>query len=260
MHSSTSSWRPSSTSSRRCSSSPAGMRRSASEANPTQAQLLRERGDLEQGRGRFCVQLPKVRPIVRSNKDEPNLSRIGMSLEQQPSTSGLVVLEADHGLKKKTPVAQFNKEEERQAERDECEIHVSYAIKPGDRIREVHAEDLTKTLKTLGTCHAEQPEEPGMDKKTMSASAMFAELNTATSETSPRVVNLAISRNLENVLRPCSVQRDSRPSSRAETPRQTESPTKPRRRAASICSISRTRPPRTPPLSIGRQSLAPHDR
>jgi len=181
---------------------------------------MRERGDLESGRGRFCVQIPKVRPIVRFKNDEPAFARIGMNVAKDHSKSGLVVLKADHGLQKKTPIAQLNKEEERQAARDESEVHASFAIRPGDRIREVHAEALDKSLKNFGQCHAEQEDEPGMDKKTMSASAMLAELNAATSETSPRVVNLSVSRNLENVLRPCSAPNSRRPLSGRPTSRE----------------------------------------
>jgi len=225
---------------------------------------MRERGDLEQGRGRFCVQLPKTRPIVRSRRDAPSFARIGMNVTKGNGNSGLVVLEADHGLQKKTPVAQLNREEERQAARDECEVHVSYAIRPGDRIREVHAEALDKTLKTLGQCHAEQDDEQGMDKKTMSASAMLAELNIATSETSPRVINLSVSRNLENVLvAPCIAPNGSRPPSRPSTlDCVTLSPPSKRRRSASLSSLSTvTSKSATPPRSSLKQQASPlrHD-
>jgi hypothetical protein len=194
-----------------------------------------------------------------------------MSLAKDDCASGLIVLEADHGLVKKTPVAQFNKEEQRQAMRDETEVHASYSIRPGDRICEVHAEALDKTLKTLGHCRAEQQEE---DSKTMSASAMLYELNAATSETSPRVINLAISRNLDNVLQPCSSPHGSRPSSRASVGDSAAASRLGKcRRSSSVSSISiasrrssssssistASSVPDTPPRFNAKQKVKRHD-
>lgn len=176
---------------RRCTSAP-GMAH-------TQAQLLRGRGDLGQARGRFDAQLPKTRAIVRLPASKPGISRIGMDVVTSKERPGLIVADIDKSPFGKTPVAVHNCREQRQAVRSEEEKHASLTIQPGDRIRNIRAEAPDKSLKDLSAALG-QEEFDG--KKTMSNTAMLAELAAATSETSPRCVNLQVSRNLEDVLRP----------------------------------------------------------
>merc|ERR1712061_445264 len=63
----------------------------------------------------------------------------------------------------------------------------------GDRIRQIRAQD--------DDTEVEQKDESLDSGKTMSASAMFAELHAATKFESPRVVNLSVSRDLTGVMK-----------------------------------------------------------
>lgn len=176
-------------------SAPGFMRRSSSEGR-TQANLLRDRRDLEQGRERFEVQLPKSSPIVIPKGRKPVVTRIGMELALGQQGSGLYVADVDRDPRHRTSVAQLNAREERHAKHCEEEQRACFAIKPGDRIRAISAEPHNKQITGL------EPNHEGALKKTMSKSGMLAELAAATSFTSPRVVNLSVSRNLCGVMKP----------------------------------------------------------
>mmetsp|Transcript_63672 Transcript_63672/g.120546 ORF Transcript_63672/g.120546 Transcript_63672/m.120546 type:complete len:287 (+) Transcript_63672:56-916(+) len=260
---STSSWRP--------ASAGGSMRRCASAPGMTQADLLRGRGELGQARGRFDAQLPKVRPIVRHPTSKPSISRIGMDVVSGKEQSGLIVADIDKSTFGKTPVAKYNFSEQRQAVRSQEEEHASFAIQPGDRIRAIRAEDPDKSLSDL-SCILEGKE--SFDgKKSMSQTAMLAELRQATSETSPRCVNLQVSRNLEDVLRPLinsgdldSSQKFAAPETNLTKPtKATSSSTSSHGRAASpsVFNMSDdelfsmpTRPSRLAPRASSRQSSA----
>jgi len=141
---------------------------------PSQAKLLNGRGDLRGKRGSFDVKLE--RPSPGALMTECPFGRIGMDLRRCEVPERLLVAGVDTNPSRKTPVARWNTQEERQAIRTDAESHQSLALLPGDRLRAIN----------------------GVNGKT----AMLAELVEAMSSTSPRDVNLAISRNIPDVMAP----------------------------------------------------------
>lgn len=139
---------------------------------PSQAVLLRDRGDLCGKRASFKVELNEPTPLALQ-MDNP-LSRIGLDLRHAPAAQRLVVAEVDKNPRRKTPVGRYNLAEERRSNRDKDEKHANFALLPGDRLRSVN---------DVG-----------------GGTAMLAELEGAVSVTTPKKVNLAISRNLTDVL------------------------------------------------------------
>jgi hypothetical protein len=173
-----------------------------------------------------------------------------MHVAQKTLKSGLFVLDVDKDLQNKTPVAQLNAEEKRQAERDENETHASFAIRPGDRIREICAEAPDQTLKNLAQSHTEQGFVSG---GTMSATAMLTELTTATSETSPRVVNLSVSHNISDLLKPAETSIVSLDSSVPFPPGSTQSNLTSKRAS----NKSKPRPTTAPPQGSFSNASSP---
>lgn len=139
----------------------------------SQADLLRGRGDLRGTSARFRVNLHAPSHAVISA--EP-LARMGMEVKRDPSNSRLVIEDVDNHPRQRTPVAQWNIAERRQADRGEGERHQNLAIKPGDRIKEVN--DLN------------------------SATLMLGALEEAADGTEPQNVSLQVSRDISNVLAP----------------------------------------------------------
>merc|ERR1712232_263748 len=138
--------------------------------------------------------------------DRPSAARIGMDLARADDKRLLVT---DIGVhpRLKTPVAQLNSYENRQASRAEGEQHVSRAICAGDRIRAVHPERVNgfRGAATLEKAETEMGREFVMDGdafKTMSASGMLRQLSQATSFTEPQEVKLSLSRDIANVMKP----------------------------------------------------------
>ncbi|CAE7679620.1 PTAC2 [Symbiodinium pilosum] len=140
---------------------------------PSQAGLMRMRGDLRGTSARFRVQLDKPSPATIYA--DP-ISRIGMEVKRHDSKTRLVVHDVDENPRQRTPVAQWNTAEDRQADRGDEEQHASLAIKPGDRIKAVN--DLN------------------------SATLMISELQEAAKPDEPKPVNLEVSRDISNVLAP----------------------------------------------------------
>lgn len=119
----------------------------------------------------------------------------------------LRVTDIDAHPRLKTPVAQLNSHEKRQASRGEVEHHVSRAILPGDRIRAVHSERSNgfRGAATLEKAELDMGREFVMDGDaciTMSASKMLRELSAATSFTDPKEVKLSLSRDIATVMKP----------------------------------------------------------
>eukprot|EP00929_Paragymnodinium_shiwhaense_P030185 TRINITY_DN17144_c0_g1_i1.p1 TRINITY_DN17144_c0_g1~~TRINITY_DN17144_c0_g1_i1.p1 ORF type:complete len:384 (-),score=73.77 TRINITY_DN17144_c0_g1_i1:542-1693(-) len=227
------------------------MRRSASEGPqvmPTQANLLRGRGELRQSRVRFDAKLPKVSPIVLPRGEKAAITRIGMEVVRETDKSGLFVSDIDRDPARRTAVSQFNLVEERQAHRSAEEEHVSHALLPGDRIRGIKAHADDRPLHHSRGGGDDDEDEEG-SKKTMSQTAMLAALESATSFTSPRAVNLSVSRNIADVMAPSALY-EARVPSAGETPQKQAS------KSASVASGSpeaRKLPPK-PPMSPGMQS------
>merc|ERR1712232_621008 len=99
--------------------------------------------------------------------------------------------------------AQMNHREARQADRGQHEQHVSYAIKPGDRIRALRARSPGEDSSSHEGAGAFLTADGGACK-TMSASVMLSELTAATSFTDPQEVRLCVSRNLADVMKPAA--------------------------------------------------------
>jgi len=168
--------------------------RSRATSCPSQAKLLHGRGDLRGKRGSFDVKLE--RPSPGALQTECPFGRIGMKLrraevperlpvaedgEETPDTlQRLLVAGVDTNPRRKTPIARWNTQEERQAIRTDEESHRSLALLPGDRLRAIN----------------------GVNGET----AMLAELVKAMNSTCPREVNLAISRNISDVMAPSPKQ------------------------------------------------------
>jgi hypothetical protein len=117
----------------------------------------------------------------------------------------LEVVDIDVHPRLRTPVAQLNSHENRQAHRGEEEEHISRAILPGDRIRAVKLDRVdgfrgAATLEKAGVGREVVVE--GDSCGTMSASKMLTELSNATSFTDPQEINLSLSRDVTNVLKP----------------------------------------------------------
>eukprot|EP00435_Cladocopium_sp_Y103_P070491 s203_g35.t1 len=142
---------------------------------PSQANLMHQRGDLRGTSARFKVQLDKPSPATIHA--DP-LARLGLEVKRDSSRSRLVIEDIDMHPRQRTPVAQWNTAEERQADRGAEEKHCSLAVKPGDRIKAVN--DLN------------------------SATLMLSELQEAAKPEEPKKVSLEVSRDISNVLSPSS--------------------------------------------------------
>lgn len=228
---------------------------------PTQAVLLRGRGDLKKSSAHFEARLSKVSPISYARCDRPSAARIGMDYTPLDGKR-LKVTDIDVHPRLKTPVAQLNSHENRQASRAEGEQHISRAICAGDRIRAVRSERVIgfRGAATLEKAETEMGREFVMEGdacKTMSASSMLHELSEATSFTEPQEVKLSLSRDIANVMKPSEQlgtaslpQRPLRPIALPTTEKHRTPPRLPRGespRPLSRCS--------TPPVSVaGRRS------
>lgn len=158
-----------------CSPAPLRRRRSDASHCQTQAKLLAGRGDLHNARLSFQAQLPKPLPIDLPRRGRSVISRrVGMDVDFAEDSSRMHVAWTDNNPRQSTPVAKWNAQEDKLANRGEFEHHASKAIQPGDRIRSVNGR---------------------------SASHMFAELEKASG-----TINLELSRNMADVLKPTSPQ------------------------------------------------------
>jgi hypothetical protein len=182
---------------------------------PSQAKLLHGRGDLRGKRGSFEVKLE--RPSPGALQTECPFGRIGMDLRRSEVPERLLVAGVDTNPCRKTPVARWNTAEARQAVRTDQESHRSLALLPGDRLRAIN----------------------GVNGET----AMLAELVEAMSSTCPREMNLAISRNIADVMAPSPKQRATDGSL---TPPKMPRPSKLSDSTTTLPAIHGS-PPRTPP-------------
>jgi len=189
--------------------------RTRAASSPSQANLLHGRGDLRGKRGSFEVKLE--RPSPGALQTECPFGRIGMDLRRSEMTERLLVAGVDTNPGRKTPVARWNTAEERQAVRTDQESHISLALLPGDRLCAIN----------------------GVNGET----AMLAELAEAMSSTCPREMNLAISRNIADVMAPSPQQRASGGS---QTPPKLPRLTKQSDSMTTLPAIHGS-PPRTPP-------------
>mmetsp|Transcript_8767 Transcript_8767/g.15794 ORF Transcript_8767/g.15794 Transcript_8767/m.15794 type:complete len:315 (-) Transcript_8767:69-1013(-) len=164
----------------------------------TQAALLKGRGELGNARVRFDTKLAKPSPGVGPRGEKAAITRIGMDVVRgDQQCKGLMVAGVDDDPRMRTPVAQLNKAEERSANRlEEKNLHYMHDIQPGDRIRGVSAE-ATQELNLEETI-SEMPK----FERTMSATAMLAQLQEATSFTQPKGVKISVSRDLRDVMQP----------------------------------------------------------
>lgn len=172
------------------------------------------RGDLRGQRAAFKVKLDKPNPLAL--QAENPLERLGLNLRRDAASSRLLVADVDKHPRKKTPVAHWNCEEERRANRSEEERHASFALLPGDRLRAIN--DIN------------------------GGTAMLTELVECMSFTSPKAVDLAISRNISDVLM-LPPQRST--SGDAPAPIRP-----PRLRQQADCTKLPATPPRTPPINV----------
>lgn len=143
---------------------------------PTQASLLRIRGNLRDTRTSFNARLSKPSPVRHSvvrPGDTGLMKRSGMDLHRIEVKPRLLVADVDIHPRNRTPVAQWNASEERQAHRGDYE-YASLAIQPGDRISAVN------------------------DFAT--ATGMLSEIEDAMSMTHPKTVNLTVSRDISDVM------------------------------------------------------------
>eukprot|EP00747_Dinoflagellata_sp_TGD_P164577 gnl/TRDRNA2_/TRDRNA2_184690_c0_seq1.p1 gnl/TRDRNA2_/TRDRNA2_184690_c0~~gnl/TRDRNA2_/TRDRNA2_184690_c0_seq1.p1 ORF type:complete len:293 (+),score=38.31 gnl/TRDRNA2_/TRDRNA2_184690_c0_seq1:94-972(+) len=192
----------------------AAIRPSSCPAQMPQASLLHGRGDLLGTRARFEVNLEKPSPTVQCKRKGHCIDRVGMDLKRDTSKQRLVVKHVDDHPRRRTPAAQWNLAEERQATRGDSEWHQNLAIKKGDRISAVN--------------------------KISTDAAMFQELEQAMSHTSPKAVNLELSRDITEVLKPSTAPTTTRPS----LPKIQSPPTRDTKLS--------TRPPR--PVDVPRRS------
>eukprot|EP00929_Paragymnodinium_shiwhaense_P074406 TRINITY_DN38075_c0_g1_i1.p1 TRINITY_DN38075_c0_g1~~TRINITY_DN38075_c0_g1_i1.p1 ORF type:complete len:356 (+),score=34.87 TRINITY_DN38075_c0_g1_i1:74-1141(+) len=186
------------------------------ETPPSQAQLLRGRGDLCKGSFYFDAKLPKAGPCARPLRDAPTETRLGFdvrciendplatrstdtpspcirrpaSVPRAPSAgplwegatgAALVVSEVDTRVQRCTPVADWNYTEDRHADRLKLlgERRSSRSIHPGDRICAVN-----------GKAGDEQ--------------AMLAELQAASDLMSPKALELRVERPVDDILLPAA--------------------------------------------------------
>jgi len=166
------------------------------ESSPSQADLMAGRGELQMSRATFEAQLPRPPPVdlpsIRGSKSVAR-RRVGMDVECALDDSRLRVASVDNNPRHSTPVAKWNAKETKQAHRGEFERHASNAILPGDRIRSVN--------------------------NSGSAANMLQELESATG-----TINLELSRNLKDVLKPSL---PPAPDSRLSTPANHSPPSTP---------------------------------
>jgi hypothetical protein len=141
----------------------------------TQARLMKRRGDLSKTAFCFNASLPPPGPGAREKG-------LGMDVIVADSVAGhrrasLVVNDVDADPSQSTPVAEWNHQEKRRANRGAGEEHASFAIKPGDKICAVngtHGDDM----------------------------AMAELLASAADLDSPKAVNLTLARCRSDVLGP----------------------------------------------------------
>lgn len=148
---------------------------SRSSSLTSQARLLQCRGDLCGQRAVFNVKLPEPTPLALLAENP--LDRLGMDLCCGKVRARLVVAGVDKECRKRTPVARWNLQEERNADRSEDEQHASFALLPGDRLRAVNG-------------------------KSGSETAMLAEVLGAMDCCSPKEMDLSVSRNISDVMSP----------------------------------------------------------
>jgi hypothetical protein len=153
---------------------------SRSSSCSSQAQLLRRRGDLRGRRTAFNVKLAKADHLAL--QAENPLDRIGLDLRRGRMPARLLVADVDKNPRKRTPVAKWNTEQERAADRSEEEQHASFALLPGDRLRAIN--------------------------EVNGETAMLAELMDCVNFTSPKAVDLAISRDISDVMHLAPNHRD----------------------------------------------------
>lgn len=142
---------------------------------PTQADLLRGRGNIQTTRTTFEVPLQKPIGAARII-DTSGQNRLGIDVRRGEVAQRLVVADVDRNPRHRSAVARWNKNEERLARRGELERHRSHAVRPGDRIKAVN------------------------DRA--GETAMLKELLGSASITKPKELNLAISRDVTDVLKP----------------------------------------------------------
>jgi len=99
-----------------------------------------------------------------------------MEINRNALPNRLLLSEVDKNPRKRTPVAYWNETEECRAHRGEEEQHASFALLPGDRLKSVN----------------------DVNGKT----AMLAQLLESADYNSPKAVDLAVSRNLSDILAP----------------------------------------------------------
>lgn len=156
----------------------------------SQIDLLRARGDLQPKSTHFQVDLGKPSPIARELHEGDEVSRSGMAVAKHGSASRLVVTDVDRNPRNRSPLAQWNTEETRCADRGEGEVHASHAIQPGDRVKAVvdfHDDDAAKARCPFTT---------------MSQTMMVSELEEAMKPESPRRLSLMVSRDIGDVMAP----------------------------------------------------------
>jgi len=141
---------------------------------PSQAKLLRSRGELHGKRAAFKVNLSKPCPLAL--QFENAFDRIGLDLRRGEVPGRLLVADVDKNPRRKTPVARWNTEEERNSKRGDGERQASFALLPGDRLRAIN--DVN------------------------GETAMLTELVVSMSPSTPRAVDLCISRNIADVMEP----------------------------------------------------------
>merc|ERR1712232_304171 len=151
--------------------------------------------------------------------------------------------------------AQMNHREARQADRGQHEQHVSYAIKPGDRIRALRARSPGEDSSSHEGAGAFLTADGGACK-TMSASVMLSELTAATSFTDPQEVRLCVSRNLADVMKPAA---DSgyATTDASSSPLPPRSPTTLQTSGAAPTDASSSPLPPRPPTTPQRSGTAP---
>eukprot|EP00928_Gymnodinium_smaydae_P043565 TRINITY_DN29155_c0_g1_i1.p1 TRINITY_DN29155_c0_g1~~TRINITY_DN29155_c0_g1_i1.p1 ORF type:complete len:372 (-),score=86.59 TRINITY_DN29155_c0_g1_i1:246-1361(-) len=275
---------PSSSPARLREASPAKLRASSAARAPSgspcsQAALLRQRGELGPSRASFQVRIPRPSPTARPIVDCDPASRIGLALRRSSDVESsrglagcrrrsssaslpapaelsannaaarLVVAEVDGNARRRTPVAQWNREEEKQAvrtalERDlSPERHAALIIKAGDRVSAV--DDLC------------------------GATAMLGAIQDAMDDTNPKTVKLTVSRNLEDVLAPAALSPPSSPENLSTSSEPLKRPLRPPLPTAAVSAPQRScgAPPlpsaaaaqrfgRTPSASPARRAVA----
>lgn len=136
----------------------------------------------------FHIRLAKPSPLARPVRERAPVTRVGADIRRTAARDRLVIGQLAKDPLRSTPVGEWNEWERRQEDRGQGERHCCLALQPGDRIKGVN---------DFG-----------------SQTAMLSEMQNAMSETTPRELSLAISRNIADVLQPSQTPTASRPNSR----------------------------------------------